>query len=147
MLSTMLGVPEEIKSPESKRARVESRALFAALLYSGDESAMLRDLTFYTDGFLLLARDGRRVAPLLLKQHLSAGEERTKEAFLADLRALIPFTVLILNSFPFTPAVLRWSESTAAPAFLKPMFASPTAFSDKRLKRYALAKQKLETRA
>jgi hypothetical protein len=108
------------------------------LFYEGDLRKADADLLFYTDGTALLLRDFRRLAPLLVSNNgsvsLTPRKEALKAQFLADLRALVPFSLLAMNTWPITPAILR-STVTGEKSLLRRWRAQllPSSFEDARL--------------
>ena len=142
-LCAVVGVPSSLQAEARRDASANGLSLLASLCYSGDESAAANDLLFYTDGTVSLLRDCRRL-PLLLKAEdsLSEKERAQRSQVFEDVVALFPFTILVLNTFPFTPSVKRWIDGQAVPPMLKPLVAAPSAFSDARLARVQMARRR-----
>lgn len=133
-----LNVPPSVGAEARGEAALCARQLTANLFYEGDLRKADADLLFYTDGTALLLRDFRRLAPLLVSNNgsvsLTPRKEALKAQFLADLRALVPFSLLAMNTWPITPAILR-STVTGEKSLLRRWRAQllPSSFEDARL--------------
>lgn len=147
-VSFSLDTPAFAKEAARQRASREGSLLAARLFYAGDVSAWHADLGFFGDGGVLLLRDSRRLFPILLRPaaSLTGAQAAAREAYLADLRSLFPFTMLVLNTFPITPAVLRWVQTDPlamrAPKWMRDWLLPPTSFSQSRLARVQLARER-----
>ena len=132
-----LNVPHSVGAEARGEAAVCARQLTANLFYEGDLHTADADLLFYTDGTALLLRDFSRLAPLLVSNNsnsLPPRKEALKAQFLTDLRALVPFSLLAMNTWPITPAILR-STVTGEKSLLRRWRAQllPSSFEDARL--------------
>lgn len=72
------------------------------------QGKLAADLSFYSDGFPVLARDLVRDAPLVLVPPgaLPAGMLARRRRAQADMLSLLPFAFIIVNTFPMTTALL-----------------------------------------
>jgi hypothetical protein len=104
-----LGVPHSVRTDHRRTSVVLARTLIANLFYEGDLERGDADIMWSTDGAVLLWRDARRWGGLLLRPdtELSPWEVDRRSQLLADIRALIPFSLLVANTWPLTPGVLR----------------------------------------
>jgi hypothetical protein len=121
-----------VPSPLRAQAGSEARTHAAALLYKGDAERMDSDLRWYGDGFTLLARDVSRDGRLLLRSEadLTPRQLAARKRIAADARALLPFTLLVSNTFPFTRFMLEPALQRGLPRH----WVLPSAFEDSRLR-------------
>jgi hypothetical protein len=94
------------------------------------------DLGFHADGVLLLWRDFRRWGPLLFAPETSLTEAQScrRQKLLADLRALVPFSLLVANTWPLTPGVMRAILGEGGWAAPLRTVVVPSAFEEARLR-------------
>jgi len=140
VLSSLPDVPPRLRPQAGREARTHS----AALLYDGDAERMDADLRFYGDGFTLLARDMARDGHLLFraKAELTPRELAARQRIAADARSLLPFSLLVMNTFPFTMAMLEPALKRGLPR----EWVLPSAFEESRLRSVHRARR-LGTRA
>ena len=107
LAASLPDAPGALRAAAAADARGHAATLMRTALYGGDGARMDADLRFYGDGFALLARDLSRDGGLLLAtQPLTPREAAARARVLADVRALLPFSLLLMNTFPFTHAML-----------------------------------------
>ena len=75
---------------------------------------LLDDERFYADGVALLSRDFKRAIPFLLSRDasLTARERHLRDRVLLDLRALLPFSMLVVNTFPLSQFFVKKAVET-----------------------------------
>ena len=115
-----------------EQAGRETRAHLAALMYGGDEERMDADMRFHRDGFALLARDVSKDGHLLFRSdaELSPRQLALKKRIQGDSRALLPFMLLVMNTFPLTMAILEPALQRGLPRH----WVLPSCFEDSRLR-------------
>jgi hypothetical protein len=128
LVANLHGVPPSLRS----QAGSEARTHCAALLYKGDAERMDADLRFYKDGTALLARDVARDGHLLFRKEADCTPRQlaARRRIAADARSLLPFIVLVTNTFPFTMAMLEPALQRGLPRH----WVLPSAFEDSRLR-------------
>jgi hypothetical protein len=140
-----LGVPEGVAAEARHDAAKLSRTLVADLFYEGSLARADTDMVFYTDGLALLARDLRRWGGLLFQRDaaLSPRALERKQLLLADMRAMLPFSLIVANTFPLTPSLLRRAV-LGEDSLLKGMRSAilPSAWEEARLQLVAKARQR-----
>ena len=140
-----LGMPESVASEARQDAALLSRTLLANVFYAGSLSLADTDIVFHTDGLALLVRDLRRWGGLLLQPDagLSRRALERKQLLLADIRALLPFSLIVANTFPMTPVMLRGAvlgETSWLRGLRKGVL--PSAWEEARLQLVAKARQR-----
>ena len=101
------------------------------------------DMRFHRDGFTLLARDVARDGHLLFRAEaeLTPRELSVRKRIQGDARALLPFLLLVMNTFPLTMAILEPALQRGLPRH----WVLPSCFEDSRLRLIERAR-KLSTR-
>jgi hypothetical protein len=113
-----------------------ARALLADSFYAGDVALVDADLGFHADGVTLLWRDVRRWGYLLFASEASLTEAQSsrRQKLLADVRALVPFSLLVANTWPLTPGVMRAILGEGGWAAPLRAVVVPSAFEEARLR-------------
>jgi hypothetical protein len=160
LVAVMPGVPEPMRRGAGADARRNGAALLCGVAYGGEAEKMDADLRFWRDGFALLIRDTLRHAPTLLSSapltprcgpcaHASAAsihclcvtrgatavsyrrQQAARERFQNDVRAFVPFSLLLVNTFPLTMPLL---EPVLKKGWLPRHWLLPSAFEQERLR-------------
>lgn len=140
LVASLLGLPEPVRRGAAADARRNAAGLCCSAFWLGDKARMASDARFYGDGFALLARDLQRDAPLLLSPGPHSERQRAARARIAaDLRALVPFSLLLMNTFPWTIGLLE--HPLVARGWLPRRWLLPSAFETERLSTVARARQ------
>ena len=129
LVANMLGdVPQSLRAQASR----ETRAHLAALMYGGDAERMDADMRFHRDGFTLLARDLTKDGHLIFRAEtdLSPRQLAVRRRIQGDSRALLPFLLLVMNTFPLTMAMLEPLLQRGLPRH----WVLPSCFEDSRLR-------------
>ena len=144
----MASLPE-VPGPVRRGAKEDALRATADLLYGGDVSRLDGDLCYYADGFALLARDLQRDAPLLFAPGPLTDKQRAaRERLATDLRALLPFSLVVSTTFPFTRALMEpmLRPGVVLGATIPRRWLAPSQWDEERLLRVARAR-KLTKRA
>lgn len=141
-----MGVPAGVSADARHDAALLSRTLVANMFYQGSLQRADADLSFHSDGLVLLWRDARRWGHLLWVRDLSQLSDRElakRDQLLADMRALLPFSFIVANAFPVTPGVLRAAleDKNAWLRWLRPAVL-PSAWEEARLQLVQKARQR-----
>lgn len=142
-----LGVPDSVAADARHDASLLARSLVANLFYEGSLARADTDMMYHTDGLALLARDLRRWGRLLLQpdERLSKRALERKQLLLADIRALLPFSLIVANTFPLTPSLMRGAVLGDESWFRGLRNAIlPSAWEEARLQLVAKARQRSE---
>ena len=140
LVANMLGdVPPGVRAQAGR----ETRAHLADLMYGGDAERMDADMRFHRDGFTLLARDLTKDGHLLFRSEadLTSRQLAVRRRIQGDSRALLPFLLLVMNTFPLTMAILEPLLQRGLPRH----WVLPSCFEDSRLRLIERAR-KLSTR-
>ena len=101
--------PPWAKSASAAALAASSEELALRVFYNGEKEKLDADMSFYVDGFSLLARDLARGAPLVMQpaEDLSQRSANLRASAQADILSLVPFSLLVMNTFPITLSVLK----------------------------------------
>lgn len=134
----LAGMPPCIRQQQREHALGLWGQLYVDVFYEGDSARCAEDNAFYVDGTALVARDFGRRGHLLLPGEQqsdvpssSPGEAAVREQLRQDAWSLLFFSMLAMNTFPFTPAVIGWLLQHAP--WLPRRWLLPSQFEQRRL--------------
>ena len=136
----LAGIPPCIRQQQREQALGLWGQLYVDVFYEGDSARCAEDNAFYVDGTALVARDFGRKGHLLLRlqgeqrsdaEASSSGEAAVREQLQQDAWSLLFFSMLAMNTFPFTPAVIGWLLQHAP--WLPRRWLLPSQFEQRRL--------------
>jgi len=137
LVSSLPAAPATVRRDASLAAQRDVRLAATLALFSGEESKLEEAWAFYADGFALLSHDVRR-------DRQQPGSWRQKRLS-GDLRALVPFSVLLMQTVPFTHVVLDLPPLKPG-GWVPRRWVLPTAFENRRLRAFGRARRAAERR-